>query len=226
MQPNPKPSKINWLEFVLLVAPFPFLALEWDEFPGRIPVHWGIHDNVNGWASKPFGLLFLPVVNVLAWSLLRFIQYIDPKVRRTSDEERLRAMKVFQIMRLAIIAFMFGMWCFQMAIARGYPVSMNNFALNGCLLLFIVMGNFFAALRPNYFVGIRTPWTLENPETWRATHRAGGRIMVFGAFLLIATELFVQKQIFAWLFVACILGFALWALIYSWNYSRTHAQPR
>jgi uncharacterized membrane protein len=226
MQTNPKLSKLNWLEFVLLAAPFLFLALEWNKFPARIPIHWGMHGNINGWASKPFGLLSLPVLNVLLWSLLRFIQYVDPKVRRAGGEERAQSLRVFQIMRVALLAFTFGMWCFQMAIARGCPISMNSFAFNGCLLLFIVMGNYFATLRPNYFVGIRTPWTLENPETWRATHRLGGRIMVFGSLLLIAAEFFTETQIFAWLFVIYIFGFALWGFIYSWNYSRTHVQAR
>jgi uncharacterized membrane protein len=226
MQPKPRPSQLNWLEFVLLAAPFLFLALEWDEFPARIPIHWNIHGNIDGWASKPFGLLMLPIVNALGWSLLRFIQHIDPKVRRTADEERVRALKVFQILRIAIVTLFFAFWCFQVAIALGYPFAMDRLAFNACLLLFIVMGNYFATLRPNYFVGIRTPWTLENPETWRATHRAGGRIMVFGALLLITTEFFVQKQIFAWLFIIFIFGLALWGFIYSWNYSRTHAQVR
>ncbi len=225
MRSNPKLSKPNWLEIALLAAPFLYLALQWDKFPERIPIHWNIHGKIDRWASKPFGLLILPVANVLGWSLLRFIQHIDPKIGRMTNEERFRILKVFQILRIAIMT-LFGVWCLQMAIALGYPVSMNSFAFNGCLLLFIVIGNYFATLRPNYFVGIRTPWTLENPETWRATHRTGGRIMVFGALLLIAIEFFVQRLIFAWLFVAYIFGFALWGLVYSWNHSRTHAPVR
>lgn len=226
MQSDPKPSRPSWLEYVILAAPFPFLAALWNQFPARVPIHWGIHGHVNGWASKSFGLLALPVMNVLLYLLLRFIQNIDPKVRRTSDEDRARALAVFRIMRAALVAFLFGMFCFQAAIALGHAVPMNCFALNGCLLLFIVMGNYFAALRPNYFVGIRTPWTLENPETWRATHRIGGRIMVFGALLLLGIEFFIPGQAFTWLFLAYILGFTLWAFIYSWKYSRTHATVR
>ncbi|HWB59000.1 MAG TPA: SdpI family protein [Chthoniobacteraceae bacterium] len=226
MQPNPKPSKLNWLEYALLAAPFAFIALEWGRFPDRIPTHWNIHGQVDGRMSKPFGLLLLPVVNLLTYLLLRFMRRIDPKIARTSGEDQVRAMAVLRIVRIAIVALFFGTFCFQAAIALGHHVSMNFFVFNACLLLFIVIGNYFSVLRPNYFVGIRTPWTLENPETWRATHRAGGRIMVFGALLLLAVEFFIPGEIFAWLFVAYIFGFALWALVYSWNYSRTHAPAR
>lgn len=226
MQSNPKPSRPSWLEFALLVAPLPLLAALWDKFPARVPIHWNIRGDIDGWAPKVSGLLFLPAVNALTWSLLRFIEFIDPKIRRTLGDDRVRALWVLRIFRIALLAFMFGVFCFQVAVALGHNIPMDRFIYNGCLLLFIVMGNYFAVLRPNYFVGIRTPWTLENPDTWRATHRIGGRIMVFGALLLIAAEFFIQRQIFAWLFVSYILGFALWALIYSWNYSRTHATIR
>ena len=81
MQPNAKVTKQDWLEIALLLAPFLFLALQWDKFPQRIPIHWDLHGKINGWSSKSFGLLMLPVTNVFAWLLLRFIHRIDPKVR-------------------------------------------------------------------------------------------------------------------------------------------------
>jgi uncharacterized membrane protein len=111
----------------------------------------------------------------------------------------------------------------QLAAALGYAVAMDRCAFNGTLILFVVMGNYLTNLRLNYFAGIRTPWTLDNPETWRATHRIGGRIMVFGGLLVICTQFFVDKPIFAAVFVIFILGFTGWAFLYSWNYSRAHA---
>jgi uncharacterized membrane protein len=81
-------------------------------------------------------------------------------------------------------------------------------------------------VRPNYFVGIRTPWTLENPETWRATHRLGGRLMFFGAILLLLAQFFLSEGLFAWLLVTSILSLAIWGFVYSWHHSRTHVATR
>jgi uncharacterized membrane protein len=226
MQTNPRPSKSSWLEFVLLASPFLFLAVEWNQFPARIPIHWNIHGGINGTAPKTFGLLMLPVTNVLVYLMLRFIRHFDPKVRRSGAEDREPAMATFRVMRIAIIAFLFGIFCFQAAIALGHPLPFDRLVVNGFLLFFIVTGNYFTTLRPNYFVGIRTPWTLENPETWKATHRVGGRIMVFGGLLLLAIGFLVGRQIFMKLFLVYILGYALWTILYSWNHSRTHAHAR
>jgi uncharacterized membrane protein len=206
----------------LLTAPFIYLAAQWDKFPALIPIHWNVHGQIDNWASKPAGLLMLPLVNVGLGALFRFLPFIDPKVRRSTGEERARAAAVLRIVRAVMLLFMSGIFWVQMAISRGYPVRMNAFALNGCLLVFIVIGNYSAKLRPNYFTGIRTPWTLENPETWRATHRIGGRILVFGSLLLIATEFFIPSQTFAYAFVAFVLAFTAWAFLFSWNHCRTH----
>ena len=202
------------------------MALLWDKFPARIPIHWNIHGRIDGWASKPFGLLMLPVTNLFIYALLAFIQKIDPKLRNTSDDERTHALAVVRIIRTAAICFFAGIFCFQMAVALGFAVPMDCFAFNGCLLFLIVAGNYFANLRPNYLVGIRTPWTLENPGTWRATHRLGGRIMVFGSLGLIGVQFFIPRQTFVCLFVIFILGFAAWSYIYSWNHARAHVQVR
>jgi uncharacterized membrane protein len=226
MQAKPKPTKLEWLEIALLIAPFLYLAARWDSFPARVPIHWGVHGEVNGWASKSAGLFLLPATNVFVWAILRWLPLVDPKVLRSTGEERVRAMSVFRILRTVLLLFLFAIFCAQAAISQGYPVSMNAIALNGCLLVFIVLGNFSSKLRPNYFVGIRTPWTLENPETWRATHRVGGRIMVFGSLALLAAEFFVGSQVFTGLVLAYILGLSAWALFYSWNYSRTHSVAR
>ncbi len=96
-----------------------------------------------------------------------------------------------------------------------------------CLLVFfVVLGNFLGNLRPNYFVGIRTPWTLENPETWRATHRLGGRLMFFGGLILLIAQLFLSEGIFGWLFVVSILSLVAWGFVYSWHHSQTHVATR
>ena len=222
MQNKPKPSPLEWLEITLLIAPFLYLAAQWGKFPALVPIHWNIHGKIDGWAPKSWGLPLLPLTTAGMWCLLKFLPMIDPKVRRSEGEERQRAMAVFGILRPALLLFFTLTFCVQIANTLGLPLPMDAFALNACLVLLIVIGNFSAKIRPNYFTGIRTPWTLENPETWRATHRIGGRIMVFGALALLVTEFFVSRQIFNYLFVAFIMGFAAWALLYSWNHARTH----
>jgi immunity protein, SdpI family len=86
----------------------------------------------------------------------------------------------------------------------------------------MILGNYLPNLRPNYFIGIRTPWTFENAETWRATHRLGGRLMFYGALLLLILEFFVSPSNSGVLLMIFVLLLVVWALLYSWHHYRTH----
>jgi uncharacterized membrane protein len=66
------------------------------------------------------------------------------------------------------------------------------FALIGAL--FAMLGNYFQTVRPNYFIGIRTPWTLENEQVWKNTHRLGGRLWIVGGVLIAILAFFINNN--------------------------------
>lgn len=194
------------------------LAVLWPSLPARIPTHWGVSGQVDGWSGRAFGALLLPVMSVAAYLLLLFLPTFDPRMKKGVEGNSLAVLGIVRLAMVALLTFMFGV---QMAVALGVPIDSGRLIINGLLVFFLVMGNFFGSLRPNYFVGIRTPWTLESPATWRATHRVGGRIMVLGSLLLMALQ-FVVPNISA-AFLVFVLGLAVWSMVYSWSYHRTHA---
>lgn len=208
-------AKSRWIEIMLLVAPFAALAVLWPDLPERIPTHWGLSGQVDGWSSRAVGGLLLPVVNVATYLLLLYLPKIDPRLKGAGDSQ---AVTVLGIIRLGLVALFSAIFGVQMMVALGVPVNSGKLIIDALLVFFLVAGNFFGRLRPNYFVGIRTPWTLENPATWKATHRLGGRIMVFGSLLLLVLQLFVSD--ITGIFFAYILGLAVWSMVYSWNHHR------
>jgi uncharacterized membrane protein len=218
-------SKLTWLEAILVVGPFLVVAVLWNSMPARIPIHWDLQGNVNGWGSKAFGTLLLPVMSLGLVALLCVVPRLDPKLRvNLGHHERMHT--VLQILRVAIVAFCDVIFCIIIAAALGYPVAVARIGLGSTLLLFAILGNYLGNLRPNYFIGIRTPWTLENPDTWRATHRLGGRLMFFGSLLLIVLQFFLSVSVFGYLFVWSVMLLVIWAFLYSWHYSRTHVPNR
>jgi len=93
---------------------------------------------------------------------------------------------------------------------------MNRFVFGAMGLLFILLGNFMGKLRPNYFAGIRTPWTLESKTVWLKTHRLGGRVMVAGGIcMLFASFLLPTEQSF----LLCLLPFTLLIVLIPTVYS-------
>ncbi len=215
-------SKLNWLEIVLLAAPFIALAVYWNALPTRIPTHWNLRGQINAWGNKTPEIFIIPFTALGVTALLRILPWFDPKLGGGASEEGLMA-AVLPIVRVASLLLLDAIFCVQIAASLGQNAAGGRIIMVCLLVFFVVMGNYLGNLRPNYFVGIRTPWTLENPETWRATHRLGGRLMFFGALILLVAQWFLSESIFGLLFIGSILALAAWGIIYSWHHCRTHA---
>lgn len=213
-------NKLNWLEAFLLLAPFPLLAFFWTKLPATIPTHWNLRGEIDGWSSKTFGTLLIPGIALSSAALLRLLPRIDSKLRR-SNFQSTRMTAALQIIRLAMSAFFLAPFLCIISAALGHQLPTAQFALTSVLLLLAVIGNYLGVIRPNYFVGIRTPWTLENPETWRATHRIGGRLIFFGSTILLVVQFFLPPRVFTFAFFSSAILLLIWALLYSWHHAHT-----
>ena len=209
------PSNTISLEIVILAIPLLLTAVFWPHFPNRIPTHWNIHGIANGWMDKKMGLLFLPGVNFGIWILFLFVPWLDPKIRLNPDDYE-RTLSVLRIWRLTFTVFFSFLALLILAAAVGISVDMIQTISNGVLLMFLIIGNFLGNLRPNYFAGIRTPWTLNEPDIWRATHRMGGRIMVYGSLFLFLVQYFLTGEQLIAVLIVYGFGLPVWAFGYSY----------
>lgn len=176
-------------------------------------------------APKAIGLLITPVIALLAVALLHVLSWLDPKLRRNLDRTD-RMHKVLQIVSVVFVAFLAAIFAVQIAAALDRTVPAARVLNAGVLIFLAILGNYLGTLRPNYFIGIRTPWTLENPQTWRATHRLGGRLMFFGSLFLLVLEFLISERASGVLLLTFVLLLALWSLVYSWHHYRTHGIAR
>ena len=183
--------------------------------------HWGLHGQPNGWMPKAPGLLLAPVLNAGLCLLLAFLPRIDPRLRGNPVADTARYRRILRVYRYAITAFIAAVAMAVIAVAAGWRVDISLLAVDGTLVLFAVIGNFLGNLEPNYFVGCRTPWTLQDGDTWRATHRTTGRFMVFGAVALLVAKFFVSREVGVYLLIMYGVGLAAWSLGYSaWFFQR------
>jgi uncharacterized membrane protein len=217
-------NKLNWLEATLLVAPLIALLVLWNDLPARVPIHWNLRGEIDAWSSKPF-MLVLPLISLGIIVLLHVLPRFDPKLGRAAGGQG-RMQSVLGILRLALAAFFGVIFWMLLAAALGHSVAAGRVVPVATLLLLATIGNYSSNLRPNYFIGLRTPWTLESSETRRATHRLGGRLMFFGSVLLLVLQFFLKESTFIFLFTASALLLVAWAVWYSWHHFRTHgARP-
>ena len=208
-------KNINWKKevviWVAILAPFIYSIYIWNQLPDQVPTHWNIKGEVDDNSGKAFALFLLPAMNVFIYFVLLFIPRIDPRYQHY---------KLFgssyQNIRMIIHIFFVGVFAFVIHASLTNNAGGINFLMAGMGLFFALLGNYMRTVRSNWFVGIRTPWTLSNEEVWRKTHLLGGRIWFYGGLVIAVTCLFLPEAA-AGIFLFCGVGvMALVPVIYSY----------
>lgn len=163
--------------WVITLLPLLYLWLNWAQLPELVPVHFNTEGDPNRWAGKGELIAIVFFITVGLHLLLLLIPRIDPKGRIKNmgrNYDKLRIILVLFMSSLAILLIY--------SASTGEISPQLLFVLIGCL--FAALGNYFQAVKPNYFIGIRTPWTLESENVWRKTHRIAGPLWVIGGILV------------------------------------------
>jgi uncharacterized membrane protein len=169
--------KFSWrtevFSWSVIAAMFAAAAWAWSRVPDQIPVHWNAAGQVDGYGSRFMGLLLIPLITLGMHLLFMVLPAIDPC--RTSDDGFAR---VYAIFRSAILAFMGAVYAATTLVALGHRVDVTRVITVALGLLFVVLGWYLREVRPNWFVGVRTPWTLSSRLSWTKTHQLAGRLFV------------------------------------------------
>lgn len=195
--------------WIIILVPFAYLGFSWNQLPDRIPVHFNLEGEANGWGSKfsLVGIIF--GTTVLMNLLMLFIPYLDPKGKIQNMGRKYDQMRLFMVLFMAALA------TFIIYNAQSQGAFNPNLRLILIGGLFVVLGNYFPALKPNYFIGIRTPWTLESESVWKKTHRLGGRLWVVGGLIIIAASLLPYNNVRVAVLIATIIIITLIPTVYS-----------
>ena len=174
-------NRANFLSYLFIIAAVGVAAWLYPSIPEQVPSHWNVHGEVDGYMPKPWGVVVLPLAAILVFMVMRLIPVISPKGYRT--EPFANVMHIFQV---AMVGFMSLVAILVVLEASGVNVHLNKVIFGALGVLFIVIGNYFGKIRKNFFLGIRTPWTLASDEVWARTHRIGGRLFVLYGLIMLA----------------------------------------
>ena len=210
--------RANVLCFLFIGVAIAFATFLYPNLPEQIPTHWNIHGEVDDYTAKPWGVIILPVAALLAFGMMRLIPVISPKGFRTD-----RFMDVINVFTVTIVGFTSGVAILVLLEANGQNVRLNEVMFAGVGLMFVVLGNYMGKVRKNFFIGIRTPWTLASDEVWSRTHRLGGKVfIVLGLFLMVNSFFRLPEK---WLVIS-IVAVALLPVVYSYfAYRRIEGFP-
>ena len=207
------------LGFLLVVGAFAAVGLKYPGLPDPMPSHWNMAGQVDGWMPKFWGAFLVPIAMAAMWLVFLVLPRISP--RGFEMEPFLRAWGVLKVTILALMLFI-GVLVLRAATSRGALSHSAVFCALG--VLFVVIGNVLGKVTRNFFVGIRTPWTLASEEVWYRTHRLAGKLFV-AAGLFVAATSFLRLSV--WPFMISIGLAALVPVVYSYViYRRLEGMPR
>jgi uncharacterized membrane protein len=186
-------------------------ALLWKQLPDQMASHWDANDQVNGTLPKFWGVFMMPLITLGMLGLFVLIPNIDP-LKANIAEFR----ETFNIFIVLIIAFMLYVHGLTIAWSLGF----TNFKMSAALLpfigvLFIGIGRMLRKAKRNFFIGIRTPWTLSSDNVWDKTHQLGSILFMVSGALAIIGGMFGGMTAFWFMFVP-LIGSTFFLIIYSY----------
>lgn len=204
-------KKTMILTSIVILLPLMIGVAFWNRLPDVMATHFGMDNEANGFSSKPFAVIGIPLILLGLHWLATIVTFRDPKVQNSGRRiQRLVLWLVPVVSVLCAVTF--------------YPYNLGihlNFTYMGEIFLammLIILGNYLPKIRQNFFIGIRIPWTLADEQNWNRTHRMAGFLWVaVGLILLILTLTgLIQANMVVWI---CVIAFCI-PCVYSFLLSR------
>lgn len=167
---------------ILIMLPIIYLSSIYHSLPAVIPTHFNYKGEVDGRGEKAtlwVVSIFMSCVSLFTYLIVKNANKIDPK-KNTQSPELLQKIAYMIVIFLSAILFVI------IQSATTGTMKSNQVLMPLIGLLFAGLGNFMHSIKPNYFIGMRLPWTLEDPENWRKTHQLGSKLWMIGGILIAA----------------------------------------
>lgn len=198
------------------VIPYIYLSTIWNQLPDIVPTHFNLAGEADGWSSKQF-LIFLPSsLGIGMYFFFLVLLKMDPKHNLPLEGNKYYAIRFFMAVFFSVLTT----YILYTSLAGKISNTPILFGFIGGL--FAVLGNYFKDMKPNYYIGIRTPWTLKDERVWYNTHKLGSKVWIFGGIALLLGSIFISKEkVFMPIFLVILLTIVFIPIIYSYiDYKR------
>ena len=196
---------------ILIIAAVLAGILLWNRLPDQMASHWDVNDQVNGYMSKTWGVFMVPLMTLGMFLLFLVIPSIDPLKANIA-----KFREAFNLFIVLIMVFMLYIHGLSIAWNLGYTgFKMSTSMLPAMGFLFIFVGFMLRKAKRNFFIGIRTPWTLSSDTVWDKTHQLGAVLFMVSGALAFIGGLFGGVTAF-WFLFAPLMGSTVFLLVYSY----------
>nr|MBQ5811845.1 SdpI family protein [Clostridia bacterium] len=199
-----KNLKLIIITTVISLLPMAVGLILWDKLPDTIATHFGLNGEADGWSSKATAVLFIPLFITALHLVCAFATSLDPKNKNIDGKPFTLVLWITPTLSVLVCTLTY-------LIALGYNVSMNIVMPLFMSVLFIIIGNYLPKCKPNYTIGIKIMWTLNDEENWNKTHRFAGKLWVVCGIVTGVVSLFIP-----WFFFVTIAVMVFAPVIYSY----------
>ncbi len=207
--------RVNWRveipQWLIVAGMFVAAAILWPTIPSRVPVHWDASGNVNGYGGKFEALLLMPIITIGIYLLLLFIPRIDP-----GKANYAQFASMYVVIRYVVLLVMAAIYVFTILAVKGAGFDMTRVIIGVIAVMFIVLGNVLGKVRPNWFVGVRTPWTLSSKRSWVRTHRLAGWLFALCGIILLALAIVGIGAALIWVMLGLLGVMVAVLVVYSY----------
>jgi uncharacterized membrane protein len=179
------------------------------QMPEKLASHWNDQGQVDGYMSKFWGLFLIPIISMGMLLLFILIPRIDPL---KSNIQQFR--KYYDGFVVLIMVFLFYLYLLTIFWNSGYTFNMITFLSPALAILFYFTGILIENAKRNWFIGIRTPWTMSSDKVWDKTHKIGGKWFKIAGLLTLIAVFFDSYAIFV--IVVPVIIVSIYTVIYSY----------
>ena len=169
------------VSLALVAGAFLASAVLYPRLPEKIPVHWNIEGQIDGYGNKQWALFLTPGIMLGLTALFLALPWLSPNQFSLDSFKSTYGFIIVVIM--ATMAYIHGLTLWA---AVAGEVDITRAMLAGLMIMFGLMGNVMGKVRRNFWVGVRTPWTLASDRVWNDTHRLAGQLFVGAAVIGLA----------------------------------------
>ncbi|MFO7586250.1 MAG: DUF1648 domain-containing protein [Anaerolineales bacterium] len=197
------------ISFILIAIAAAAGMILWNQLPDPMPSHWNAAGEVDGYTSKFWGIWLMPLITLGIALLLAGVPYIDPL---KANIEKFRGL--YNAFIIGFVAYMLYIYTLTLAAALGAQFNMTYMLVPAVGLLFVGISFLIENAKRNFFIGIRTPWTLSSDKVWEKTHKLGAQTFRIGGALVIVSVFLGENGI--WLLLPALLFAGLVPVVYSY----------
>ncbi|MBS6374873.1 MAG: SdpI family protein [Erysipelotrichaceae bacterium] len=202
--------KKYWFIITLCILMLGAGALTYPSLPSKIPIHFDIHGQIDGYCDKIY-IFAIPLMTAILSAVMAFLPHLDP--HKANYAKFQKSYDAFINVFALFISMMFAITMYSAYYPNSLDVPMIITLAVGLLVSWI--GNVMPKFRWNYFIGIRCPWTLASEQVWFLTHRFAGKVWMIGGLLIIAGAFLPPMISFLYL-ITVVLMMSFIPMIYAY----------